>query len=105
MRVTGTALSFAAMTTTTATNSRTLPEETLMSFRERAAHYAAVGSYAVEDLAELRSAGWFAAALPEGLGGLGLNLAELGREQRRMARYSPATAPFSSQTARRLRRS
>ena len=30
--------------------------------------------------------------MPEDLGGLGLNLAELGDEQRRMARYSPATA-------------
>jgi alkylation response protein AidB-like acyl-CoA dehydrogenase len=64
-----------------------------MSFRERAAHYDAVGGYAVEDLADLRAAGWFAAALPEGLGGLGLNLAELGSEQRRMARYSPAADP------------
>src|SRR5262249_24593524 len=44
------------------------------------------------DLADLRATGWFAAALPEDLGGLGLNLVELAGEQRRMARYSPATA-------------
>jgi alkylation response protein AidB-like acyl-CoA dehydrogenase len=80
------------MTTTTYTKARSLPHETLERFRERATHYDAIGRYAVEDLADLRAAGWFAAALPEDLGGLGLNLAELGGEQRRMARYSPATA-------------
>jgi alkylation response protein AidB-like acyl-CoA dehydrogenase len=80
------------MTTTTSATVRSLPEEILQRFRERAVHYDAVGCYAVEDLAELTAAGWFRAALPEDLGGLGLNLAELGGEQRRMARYSPATA-------------
>jgi alkylation response protein AidB-like acyl-CoA dehydrogenase len=80
------------MTTTTSTTIRSLSEQTLLTFRERAAHYDLLGSYAVEDLAELRAADWFRAALPEDLGGLGLNLAELGHEQRRMAHYSPATA-------------
>jgi alkylation response protein AidB-like acyl-CoA dehydrogenase len=80
------------MTTTTSTTIRSLSEETLLRFRGRAAHHDAVGRCAVEDLADLRAAGWFTAALPEALGGLGLNLAELGGEQRRMARYSPATA-------------
>ena len=80
------------MTTTTSTTIRSLSHETLLRFRERAAHHDAVGRYAVEDLADLRAARWFTAALPEDLGGLGLNLAELGGEQRRMARYSPATA-------------
>jgi alkylation response protein AidB-like acyl-CoA dehydrogenase len=80
------------MTTTTSIPIRSLPEETLQRFRERAAHQDAVGRYPVDDLAELSAARWFKAALPEDLGGLGLNLAELGAEQRRMARYSPATA-------------
>ena len=80
------------MTTTTATTIRSLSDETLLTFRERAAHHDAVGRFAVEDLADLRAAGWLTAALPEDLGGLGLNLVELGGEQRRMARYSPATA-------------
>src|SRR5262245_2871034 len=80
------------MTTTTATRIRSLSEATLLRFRELAATHDVDGRYAVEDLAELRAAGWFSAALPEDLGGLGLNLAELGAEQRRMARYSPATA-------------
>jgi alkylation response protein AidB-like acyl-CoA dehydrogenase len=80
------------MTTTTFIPIRSLSEETLQRFRERAGHHDAVGRYAVEDLAELSAAGWFKAALPADLGGLGLNLAELAAEQRRMARYSPATA-------------
>jgi alkylation response protein AidB-like acyl-CoA dehydrogenase len=84
------------MTTTTPTAVRSLSEEMLLGFRERAAHYDSVGRYAVEDLADLRGAGWFTAALPEDLGGLGLDLAELGRAQRRMARYSPATALSTS---------
>ena len=80
------------MTTSTSTRICALSEETLLRFRDRAAHHDAVGHYPVEDLADLRAAGWFTAALPEDLGGVGLNLAELGGEQRRMARYSPATA-------------
>src|SRR5437764_13430143 len=80
------------MTTTTSTPIRSLPWETLLRFRERAAHHDAVGRYADDDLADLRAASWFTAALSEDFGGLGLNLAELGSEQRRMARYSPATA-------------
>src|SRR5947209_7834426 len=83
-------------TTTTSTTVRSVPEETLLRFRERAADHDAAGRYAVEDLADLRAAGWFTAALPEELGGLGLTLAELGGEQRRMARYSPATALSTS---------
>jgi alkylation response protein AidB-like acyl-CoA dehydrogenase len=59
---------------------------------ERAAHQAAADRYVVDDLAELRAADWFEVASPEDLGGLGLNLAELGREQCRTARYSPPTA-------------
>ena len=36
--------------------------------------------------------GYLAAAVPEHLGGGGLNLAELVASQRRLARYAPATA-------------
>jgi alkylation response protein AidB-like acyl-CoA dehydrogenase len=86
----------AVMTTTTTTAIRSLPEETLLRFRERAAQHDLDGRYAVDDLADLRAARWFLAALPEDLGGLGLNLVELGAEQRRMARYSPATALSTS---------
>src|SRR3954454_18858647 len=78
------------------TTIRSLSEQALLAFRECAAYHDAVGRYPVEDLADLRAAGWFTAALPEDLGGLGLNLVELGGEQRRLARYSPATALSTS---------
>src|SRR5690349_65171 len=84
------------MTTTTSTPVRALPEQTLQGFRERAAHHDAVGVLPVEDLEELRASGWLTAALPADLGGAGLDLAQLGGEQRRMARYSPATALSTS---------
>ena len=84
------------MTTSTSTKIRSLSQETLLRLRDRAAHHDAVGRYAIEDLADLRAAGWFTAAVPEDLGGVGLNLAELGDEQRRMARYSPAAALSTS---------
>ena len=45
-----------------------------------------------EDLAELRAAGYLAAAVPSRFGGGGLTLAELAASQRRLARYAPATA-------------
>jgi alkylation response protein AidB-like acyl-CoA dehydrogenase len=80
------------MDTATRTLTRTLSEETLLRLRERAAEHDALGTYPAEDLADLRAGDWFRAALPGDLGGLGLDLVELGREQRRMARYSPATA-------------
>src|SRR5262245_7841389 len=79
-------------TTTISTTIRSLSQETLLRFRERAARHDVDGRYAVEDLADLRAAGWFTAALPVDLGGLGLTLDQLAVEQRRMARYSPATA-------------
>jgi alkylation response protein AidB-like acyl-CoA dehydrogenase len=40
--------------------------------------------------------GWLAAAAPVRTGGLGLDLAELAAEQRRLARYAPATALSST---------
>ncbi|MGR6964413.1 acyl-CoA dehydrogenase family protein [Geodermatophilus sp. URMC 61] len=80
------------MDTSTPTRTRSLSEDTLLRFRARAADADAAGRYPTDDLAELRAAGWFTAALPEHLGGLGLDLVELAREQRRMAHYSPATA-------------
>ena len=48
--------------------------------------------YFHEDLAELREVGYLAAAVPEYLGGWGLDLSELAASQRRLARYAPATA-------------
>jgi alkylation response protein AidB-like acyl-CoA dehydrogenase len=64
----------------------------LERFRARAAELDHTNSYFHEDLAELREAGYLAAAVPADLGGWGLDLAELAASQRRLARYAPATA-------------
>ena len=76
----------------TATATRSLDQRLLDGFRARAADHDAAGSFPLDDLAELRASGWLAAAAPTSRGGLGLNLAEVGAEQRRLARYAPATA-------------
>jgi alkylation response protein AidB-like acyl-CoA dehydrogenase len=45
-----------------------------------------------EDFAELKQAGYLTMAVPRELGGRGLTLAQVCREQRRLAYYAPATA-------------
>jgi alkylation response protein AidB-like acyl-CoA dehydrogenase len=70
----------------------TLPTEMLERFRSRAEKLDLDNNYFHEDLAELRSMGYLAAAVPSHLGGWGYNLAELATSQRRLARYAPATA-------------
>jgi alkylation response protein AidB-like acyl-CoA dehydrogenase len=89
------------MTTTTATHDapdRTpvLDEATLESFRDRASGCDDAGRFAHDDLADLRRLGWLSAAAPPRLGGLGLDLAALAVEQRRLARYAPPTALSTS---------
>ncbi len=64
----------------------------LERFRARAADHDRDNTYFEADLAELREAGYLAAAVPVELGGWGLDLAELAESQRRLARYAPATA-------------
>src|SRR5688572_28760782 len=78
------------MTRTHATIQR--PTEMLERFRSRAEKLDLDNTYFYEDLAELRSVGYLAAAVPADLGGWGYNLAELASSQRRLARYAPATA-------------
>jgi alkylation response protein AidB-like acyl-CoA dehydrogenase len=93
----------AAMTTTltTTTDSTTqpaaglrneLPTEMLERFRSRAGALDRANAYFEEDLAELRSVGYLAAAVPTAFGGWGLDLAQMSASQRRLARYAPATA-------------
>jgi alkylation response protein AidB-like acyl-CoA dehydrogenase len=72
--------------------SQVLDEATLEGFRDRAAGYDHAGRFPLEDLTDLRRIGWLTAAAPRSLGGFGLDLATLAAEQRRMARYAPATA-------------
>ena len=92
------------MTNTTATitapettdRAGALDEATLESFRHRAARLDEAGRFPHEDLADLRRIGWLTAAAPKRRGGFGLDLAALAAEQRRLARYAPATALATS---------
>ena len=59
---------------------------------DRTATYDRENCFFTEDFAELRESGYLLAVVPTELGGLGLSLAELCGEQRRLARRSPATA-------------
>ncbi len=68
----------------------------LESFRDRAAGFDKAGRFPHDDLADLRRIGWLTAAAPRRLGGFGLDLATLAAEQRRLARYAPATALSTS---------
>ena len=80
-------------TTTHTTKPRPqLPTDMLDRFRSRAEKLDIDNAYFEEDLAELRSFGYLAAAVPAHLGGWGYSLAELAHSQRRLASYAPATA-------------
>lgn len=69
-----------------------LSDEMLARFHERAPVYDRENRFFTEDFEELREAGYLRLAVPESLGGLGLNLADVCREQRRLAYHAPATA-------------
>jgi alkylation response protein AidB-like acyl-CoA dehydrogenase len=72
---------------------RSLPDDaTLEEFRERAREADDRNEYFHDDLAVLREIGYLAAAVPESHGGWGLPLSELASNQRRLARFAPATA-------------
>ena len=69
-----------------------LPTELLEGFRARAGELDQTNTYFHDDLSELRAVGYLAAAVPEHLGGWGLDLVQMAASQRRLARYAPATA-------------
>lgn len=73
-------------------NPRILSDELLHRIRDRAPRYDRDNSFFTEDLAELRQAGYLTAMVPEELGGAGLSLEQMTREQMRLAGASPATA-------------
>ncbi len=82
-----------ALPSTTATAiTTTIPEKMLETFRGRASALDRANAYFESDLADLRSIGYLAAAVPSELGGWGLDLTQLAASQRRLARYAPATA-------------
>jgi alkylation response protein AidB-like acyl-CoA dehydrogenase len=69
-----------------------LTEETLRRFESRAAGYDRESRFFAEDFDELRAAKYLLLPVPREFGGGGMSLAEVCREQRRLAYYAPATA-------------
>lgn len=69
-----------------------LPDELLERVHERAAQIDADNAFPFEDFAELKAAGYYRAFVPTEYGGEGLTLAEISREQTRLAQAAPATA-------------
>ena len=64
----------------------------LRAFAERCGRYDRENRFFQEDFDDLKRAGYLTMAVPKELGGRGLNLAQVCREQRRLAYYAPATA-------------
>ena len=69
-----------------------LTEEMLARFASRAANYDRENRFFEEDFEELRGAKYLLMPVPVKFGGTGMCLAEVLREQRRLAYYAPATA-------------
>jgi alkylation response protein AidB-like acyl-CoA dehydrogenase len=69
-----------------------LTEEMLARFASRAASYDRENRFFEEDFAELRAAKYLLLPLPREFRGAGMTLAEVCREQRRLAYHAPATA-------------
>src|SRR5690349_9457777 len=74
------------------TNKSVLPEDMLCAFAERCGRYDRENRFFQEDFDDLKRAGYLTMAVPKELGGRGMNLAQVAREQRRLAYYAPATA-------------
>jgi len=69
-----------------------VPQAMLETFRARAPEYDRDNRFFQEDFDDLRGTGYLKMAIPKEFGGLGMNLAQAGRETRRLAMYAPATA-------------
>jgi len=69
-----------------------LTDEMLARFSARAAKYDREHTFFTEDFDELRQAGYLRLAVPADLGGFGLTLPDVLREQRRLGYHAPATA-------------
>ena len=78
--------------TTVAAPSGVLSDELIEACGQRAATYDRENRFFTEDFEALRAAGYLIVLLPRDLGGPGLSLAELCREQERLAYRAPATA-------------
>lgn len=69
-----------------------LTEDMLARFDARAAGYDRENRFFAEDFEELRATQYLLLPVPKELGGAGMSLAEVCREQRRLAYHAPATA-------------
>jgi alkylation response protein AidB-like acyl-CoA dehydrogenase len=69
-----------------------LPDALLERCAQRAATYDRENRFFFEDFEDLRQAGYLLIVVPQEFGGLGLSLAEVCQEQRRLARRSAPTA-------------
>lgn len=69
-----------------------LSEDRLARFASRAAAYDRENRFFEEDFQELRAAKYLQLPVPAEFGGAGMTLAEVCREQRRLAYHAPATA-------------
>lgn len=69
-----------------------LSDDLLHRFNSRAGEYDRDNAFFTADLADLRDAGYLRALVPQELGGLGHSVADVSREQRRLAAAAPATA-------------
>jgi alkylation response protein AidB-like acyl-CoA dehydrogenase len=77
---------------TPAGNAAALSDEIIAHCGDRAAGYDRENRFFSEDFEELRKAGYLKIAVPKELGGGGMSLADVCREQRRLAYRAPATA-------------
>jgi alkylation response protein AidB-like acyl-CoA dehydrogenase len=69
-----------------------LSDEMLRGFAERSGRYDLENRFFHQDFEDLRQVGYLTVAVPKELGGRGMSLAQVSREQRRLAYYAPATA-------------
>ena len=75
-----------------ATKQRVLSDDILARCAERAPIYDRENSFFTEDFEELRQAGYLRMNVPAELGGMGMSLAEVCQEQRRLAYHAAPTA-------------
>lgn len=69
-----------------------LSDSLLQGFAKRVGAYDRDNRFFTEDFEDLRTSGYLTMAIPRELGGQGLSLAEVCRQQRRLAYSAPATA-------------
>src|SRR5690348_81640 len=78
--------------TTAPVPSSVLSQELLEACAARAPGYDKENRFFSEDFEALKQAGYLKMAVPKEFGGLGMSVAEVCREQRRLAYHAPATA-------------